>query len=106
MDRNPPVGLAGAGRRLWLAMWDRADIPGHLHEVALLAAKQADRASECREILAKSGLLTVDRFGNEKPHPAVEMERKASAACAALVKQVCGEVTAEAQEAIEENFFD
>jgi hypothetical protein len=49
--------------------------------------------------------MMVDRFGVEKPHPAVDTERKASASCAALVKQVCGEVTAEMTEALEEDFF-
>ena len=105
MDRNPPVGLAGAGRRLWYAMWDRGPVPGHLHEVALLACKQADRAAECREILANAGLKQSDRFGQEKPHWAIAVERSASVACAALVKQVCGDVTAEIQEAIEQDFF-
>lgn len=105
MDRLPPVELGPAGRRLWSAMWDRASVPGHLHEIALQACKQADRASECREILRSATVLAKDRFEQEKCHPAVEIERKASLACAALVKQVCGEVTAEAREAIEEDFF-
>lgn len=105
MDRLPPVELGPAGRRLWLSMWDRADIPGHLHEIALQACKQADRASECREILRAETVMTKDRFEQAKPHPAVDVERKASMACAALVKQVCGEVTADAKEAIEEDFF-
>ena len=87
-------------------MWDRGPVPGHLHEIAVQACKQADRASECREILRSATVLAEDRFGQQKVHPAVEIERKASLACAALVKQVCGDVTAEIQEAIEENFFD
>jgi hypothetical protein len=105
MDRLPPVELGPAGRRLWLAMWERASVPGHLHEIALQACKQADRASECREILRSATVLAEDRFGQQKTHPAVEIERKASLACASLVKQVCGEVDAEITEAIEEDFF-
>ena len=105
MDRNQTDGLGPAGRRLWYAMWDRAPVPGHLHEIAVQAAKQADRASECREILRSATVLAKDRFDQEKVHPAVEIERRASLACAALVKQVCGEVTAEIQEAVEEDFF-
>ena len=105
MDRTQTDGLGPAGRRLWYAMWDRGAIPGHLHEIAVQAAKQADRASECREILRSATVLAEDRFGQQKTHPAVEIERKASLACAALVKAVCGEVNAEAREAIEEDFF-
>lgn len=106
MDRVPPVGLAGAGRRLWAAVWSVSDVgPAH-HEVLLMACKQADRAAECREILAKSGLTAVDRFGTEQPHWAIETERKASTAAAQLIKQVCASVgKAEVQEAIQEDLF-
>jgi len=106
MDRVPPVGLAGAGRRLWSAVWSVSDVPPQNHEVLLLACKQADRAAECREILAKSGLTAVDRFGVEGPHWAIETERKASTAAAGLIKQVCSMVgKAEVQQAIEEDLF-
>jgi hypothetical protein len=105
MDRVPPVGLAGAGRRLWSAVWSVGDVSPANREVLLLACKQADRAAECREILAKSGLIAVDRFGVEQPHWAIETERKASAAAASLIKQVAAVTKAEVQEAIEEDLF-
>ena len=106
MDRVPPVGLAGAGRRLWSAVWSVADVTPSNHELLLLACKQADRAAECRAILAKSGLTSVDRFGIEQPHWAIETERKASTAAASLIKQVCSAVgKPEVQEAIEEDLF-
>ena len=106
MDRVPPVGLAGAGRRLWAAVWEVAPVLPHYQEVLLLACKQADRASECREILAKSGLVQVDRFGSEQPHWAIEIERKASQAAAQLVKQVCSAIGKNAvADAVQEDFF-
>ena len=106
MDRVPPVGLAGAGRRLWAAVWSVSEVSPTNHELLLLACKQADRAAECREILAKSGLTAVDRFGTEQPHWAIETERKASTAAAQLIKQVCASVgKSEVQEAIEEDLF-
>jgi hypothetical protein len=80
-------------------------LPQH-QEVLLLACKQADRASECREILSKSGLVQVDRFGSEQPHWAIETERKASQAAAQLVKQVCSAIGKEAvTDAVQEDFF-
>lgn len=109
MDRTPPVGLAGAGRRLWLAIWDNSIVPHspQLHEVLLLACKQADRAAECREVLSKSGLLAEDRFGQEKPHPLITVERQATGMCASLVAQLVGKIAGEVKEAIEqeEDFF-
>ena len=73
----------------------------------MLACKQADRASECREILAKSGLLSHDRFGQEKPHSMVSVERSASATCAALVAQIVGKVSGEVKEVLtqEDDFY-
>ena len=106
MDGVPPVGLAGAGRRLWSAVWSVSEVNPSNHEVLLLACKQADRAAECREILAKSGLTSVDRFGIEQPHWAIETERKASTAAASLIKQVTAAVGKhEIQQAIEEDLF-
>jgi hypothetical protein len=58
--------------------------------VLLLACKQADRAAECRDVLSRSGLLSVDRFGVEKPHPLIAVERQASGVCASLLKQIVG----------------
>lgn len=107
MDNLPPICLAAPGIRLWNALMARAPIPGHLCEVALLACKQADRANECREILRSETLCVQDEKGNVKTHPAVEIERKASVACAQLVKEVIGKLDAETKEAIaqEEDFF-
>ena len=109
MDRTPPIGLAGAGRRLWVTLWDHSILPTapQLHEVALLACKQADRAAECREELSGSGLMWEDRFGQLKPHPLVAIERAATTTCASLVGQIVGKLSGEVKEAVEqeEDFF-
>jgi len=109
MDQLPPIGLARTGQILWTALWSNSCLPQRpdLHEVARLACKQADRAAECRDILANSGLLSHDRFGQEKPHPLVAVERSATATCAALVAQIVGKVTGEVKEAVEqeEDYF-
>lgn len=102
MDRVPPVGLAGAGRRVWTRIVEAGGVPDTHLEVVLLACKQADRAAECREILTKDGLQVVDSKGQTRPHWAIEVERKASLAVASLAKIGLGvtasEATALAQE--------
>jgi hypothetical protein len=51
--------------------------------------------------------VTSDRFGQEKPHPAVGIERMASLACSRLLADVLGkrEPSGEPQSTEEENFY-
>ena len=87
-----PSCLAMAGRTLWVAMQSSFDIDAPQAELLLLACKQADRAAEAREVLTKEKVVGVDRFGQEKIHPAVQIERMASLACARLVEQISGKI--------------
>lgn len=106
LNELPPVGLAGAGRRLWLAVWESGSVPLQHREILLLACKQADRAAECRETLGKTGLTQVDRFGVEGPHWAIDVERKASATVAQLLKQILGASEAgKVKSQVEEDLF-
>lgn len=105
MDLTPPYGLSGAGRRVWSRVFEAGGVPDTQLESVLLACKQADRAAECREILGKSGLLVVDSRGQEKPHPAIEIERKASLACATLLRSALDVSPTKAKELASEDMF-
>lgn len=100
-----PTCLAESGRSLWESVGPAVDLSGHAAEILLLACKQADRAAEARRLLADSCIVAPDRFGQERAHPAVLIERQASAACAALISQIVGKATA--AEAVDsgEEFF-
>jgi hypothetical protein len=108
MDSKPPDGcLADAGRRLWAAVTASRELSDAQCELLLLAAKQADRAAEARTVLTSDTMIGVDRFGQAKTHPAVQVERMASLACAKLVEQIVGKVSSDVvDEAIEEDMFD
>jgi phage terminase small subunit len=101
---DAPSCLADAGRSLWCAVCGGHDLDQTQRDLLLLACKQADRAAEAREVLRTDTIIGQDRFGQSKPHPAVQIERSASLACARLVAQVCGERATEAVEA-EEDFY-
>ena len=59
------------------AEWRILDAAG---EATLLVACQAlDRLRQAQAILATEGILKVDRFQQQKPHPACQVEKEARA---------------------------
>ena len=47
-----------------------------------------DRADQARDLLSSEGLTTTDRYGQTKPHPAVNIERDARTAIARLLREL------------------
>jgi P27 family predicted phage terminase small subunit len=71
-----PKHLKGASRQLWIRL--RADFV--VDDGAGLALLQAaceafQRTQEARAMIEKEGAVIADRFGQLKPHPAVNIER-------------------------------
>lgn len=106
MTSDPPSCLAEAGRTLWAAVVSDNDLTDAAGELLLLACKQHDRAAEARRLLEQSTIVTHDRFGQEKQHPAVNIERQASLACAKLLAEFIGVSESEDEEAeVEDDFY-
>ena len=106
MPPDPPNCLAEAGRTLWQSVVSANDLTDAAGELLLLACKQNDRAAEARRLLADSTIVTADRFGQEKPHPAVAIERAASLACARLLAEFIGVAEGDTDEAeLEDDFY-
>ncbi len=53
-----------------------------------LAARSWDRAEEARVLLKKDGLTTVDRYGQLKPNPLVNVERDSQLRFARLLREL------------------
>lgn len=75
-------------------------------EMLLLACKQFDRAAEARVILQNEKIVSMDRFGQEKQHPAVQIERQASLACTNILIGILGKAPELEPANEEEDFFD
>jgi hypothetical protein len=90
---NPPSCLAEFGRALWVATCAERELTDVQRELLLLACKQSDRAAEARTILTSEKIVGLDRFEQEKIHPAVTIERQASETCANLLTKILGEKT-------------
>jgi phage terminase small subunit len=61
--------------------------PHHLR-LLQLACEAWDRTQEARAILADQGLMTEDRYGKPKLHPAAGLERDSRLAFARLVREL------------------
>ncbi len=61
--------------------------PHHIR-LLTLAAESFDRAAECRRVIQKEGLISKDRYGQPRLHPAADEERRAKALFASLLKQL------------------
>jgi len=75
-----PKHLTAAGRKLWREIADEIEIDRAASLLLTTLCEQFDRAQQAREILRKDGIITQDRFKQDKPHPACAIERDATAA--------------------------
>jgi phage terminase small subunit len=59
------------------------------HQLLLVAAGEAhDRAQQARALLATEGLISIDRHGQQRPHPAVAIEQAATIRFARLIREL------------------
>jgi phage terminase small subunit len=88
-NQKPPKGLSIAAKRWWCHLQTEFGIedPGGL--VILTAAAEAfDRTKQAEAMVKAEGLTTLDRFGQQKPHPAVNIARDARAQMLTAIKQL------------------
>ena len=73
---TPPTSLNRRSKALWREIFDEFDLSmGELRllENALLALERADAAAE---LVNSEGIVTLDRFGQQHAHPALEIEAR------------------------------
>ncbi len=84
----PPSHLKAAGREHWLSVLAMFTFSEHDLPMLQSACEQLDRAAEAREIIAKDGVTTKDRFGQLKEHPACAIERAAHLAFVRIEREL------------------
>src|SRR5574337_988848 len=73
---KPPAHLSASSKRLWSALTRDFELDDAAGQSLLVAACEAyDRAQQAREVIAREGMFTLDRFEQPKPHPAIAVER-------------------------------
>ena len=84
--KSPP-GLSASARAWWRKLTAEYAICDQAGLLLLQTALQAhDRMNQARDLIAKHGAVTVDRFGQLRPNPATTIERDSRAAMLAALK--------------------
>jgi hypothetical protein len=87
---RPPKHLKPATRRWMRGILDEFEIDATDGSLAklILAAEALDRTNEARDLIAREGLTTMDRFGQKKAHPAAAVQRDFSTLHARLMREL------------------
>jgi hypothetical protein len=92
-----PAGLQTRGQAFWAHATSTFGFDQHEQEVLQQVCRLLDRADSLQAVILADGVMTEDRFGQAKPHPAVGEERQVSLALGRLLSQL--EIPGEDEEA-------
>jgi len=87
-QHRPPGHLKAATKRWFQEVIAEYELMPHHVKLLTLAGEAWDRCTEARVMLKKEGIVIVDRFGQQKPHPAIAIERDNRLAFARLVREL------------------
>ena len=68
------------------------ELEDHHIRLLILAGEAWERCCQARELIAKEGLTVKDRFEQDRPHPAVAIERDSRTAFARMLRETGLEV--------------
>lgn len=90
VSRRPvvPQGLSERSRKVWRSTVDGWDLRLDQLEVLRSALVALDRADDAGGLLARDGLVVIDRYGQTKPHPAASIETQNRALAARLFREL------------------
>jgi phage terminase small subunit len=86
---RPPEELSKAAQALWRRLVDEYSVTDSAGLAVLEAGLQAfDRYTTCRARIEADGAVSIDRFGQAKPHVLLAAERDSRAAFLSAMKQL------------------
>jgi P27 family predicted phage terminase small subunit len=88
MTKYAPRHLSDGSRAWFREVLKTYDLEPHHEKLLTLACEAWDRAQQAREILEEDGIIVIDRFGQEKPHPAVNIELQNRNAFAKMLREL------------------
>jgi P27 family predicted phage terminase small subunit len=77
---NPPTRLSREARVIWQKVLDAWQMDSAGMEILSVGLEAFDRMRQAQRILKRDGIVTKDRFGQMKAHPATLIERDSRAA--------------------------
>jgi phage terminase small subunit len=90
MNRYPrlPSGLRPATRRWAQLVLDEFELESHHFRLLVMACQCWDRREEARAALAEHGMTYVDRYGQPRARPEIQIERDATITFARLIREL------------------
>jgi P27 family predicted phage terminase small subunit len=85
---DTPGHLSKKGAELWRSIIDRYELEDEELATLTLALESWDMAQTARRTIGREGQIIEDRFGQIKPHPAIQIHRDALASWARLTTQL------------------
>src|SRR5262249_12522619 len=83
---KPPKGYTAEARRLWYQVLEGWDLDPPAVTILDSACRALVRAREGQQPIKEAGLVVKDRFGQDRAHPAVLIERDSAQALLATLK--------------------
>ncbi len=96
MDKKmrAPRHLSTPSRTWWESVVSSYELEPHHIRLLTHAAESWDRAAEARKLVDKEGIVILDRFGQQKEHPATRIERDSRLTFAKLLRELALDVEA------------
>ena len=87
-NKKAPVDLQESGAAYWRTIHRGWKLDAHQPAILHRACRALDIAAQAERELAATGLTIVDRFGQQKPAPAVAVIRDMTSLFARLVREL------------------
>jgi len=91
MDKStikPPPNLSAATKRWFAHIATTYELESHHLRLLELAGRSWDRAEQARKVLKREGVVTIDRYGQTKAHPCINIERDSQLRFARLIREL------------------
>jgi phage terminase small subunit len=94
---EPPAHLSEASAQWWADVVRHYEMDSHHILLLTAAAEELDTAMQARQVVEAAGLTVLDRFGQSKPHPMLDVARQARNSFRLLVRELGLDVSAPAE---------
>ena len=96
---QPPKHLSRESKTWWREVVAGYDLERHHLKLLQAACESWDRVAEARSLIQRDGVVIEDRFGQQKPHPACDVERHNRALFARMLRELALDVEEPAEAA-------
>ena len=96
---QPPKHLSRESKAWWRQVVSDYDLERHHLKLLQAAAESWDRVAQARALIERDGIVIKDRFGQQKPHPAVDIERHNRALFTKMLRELALDVEEPAEAA-------